>query len=79
MSAGLLVAAGLYVVAGRFWWRRVIVAGPVRGSSELWRADLAGAEARGEFSVFIVKAAFILLWPVALGWGWLAAQTGGDP
>ncbi|GAB1361327.1 hypothetical protein MASR1M32_05630 [Rhodobacter sp.] len=66
--------AVLYLLAGAFWWRRIVLPGPALGEAEEWHKDLARASARGDVSLLIVKATFILLWPLALGGGWLLSR-----
>lgn len=74
MSGIIITIAALYLATGAFWWRRIVLPGPVLGEPEDWRVDLAHSAQSGDVALFIVKGAFVLLWPLALGGGWLSAR-----
>lgn len=70
-----VVVTGFYLAAGEFWWRRIVVPGPVRYEPEKSRLELANAAMRGDVALLIAKGTFILLWPMALFSGWLMARA----
>lgn len=84
MIAAYAAAAGLYLFVGHLWWRKVVLpahAPPGFGRTEpaddavrLWQQDARAAEARGDVALLIVNATFVLLWPLALAFGWLTAR-----
>jgi len=67
----VLFSVLFYLAAGRFWWRRIVVPGPVEATPEAWRSDLAEADGRGDVAVLAVKAIFVLIWPLVLVMGLL--------
>ncbi|MFN8684168.1 hypothetical protein ACDP63_24080 [Paracoccus sp. P2] len=64
----------IYLALGLFWWRRIVIACPAPGQPEEWRKDLIEADARSDVALLLAKGTFILLWPLALGMGWLSAR-----
>lgn len=64
----------VYLAIGLFWWRRIIIAHPAQTQPEKWRKDLIEADVRSDVALLIAKGTFILLWPLALGFGWLLAR-----
>ena len=74
MPGTLIALSVFYLAAGGFWWHRIVLPGPLPGKAEDWRGDLAQASQRGDISLLIVKGTFVLLWPLALGWGWVSAK-----
>lgn len=71
MTAFLAIA---YLALGLLWWRRIVIASPAPGQPAEWRKDLIEANARSDVALLIAKGTFILLWPLALGIGWLSAR-----
>lgn len=63
--------ATLYLLAGAFWWHRIVLPGPALAEPEDWRVDLAQAALHGDIAFLVAKGTFVLLWPLALGWGFL--------
>lgn len=76
MSGIIITIAALYLATGAFWWRRIVLPGPVLGEPEGWRVDLAHSAQRGDFALLIVKGTFVVLWPIVLVLGWLTARIG---
>ena len=74
MSCLALALVALYIFLGAFWWRRIVLPGPVTGEPEDWRLGLALAARRGDIALLMAKGTFVLLWPLALGWGWVSAR-----
>ena len=74
MTTFSFCVAFAYLLCGMFWWRRIVVPGPPLGEPEDWRVDLAQAAQRGDVALLTVKGAFVLMWPLALGAGWLWAK-----
>jgi len=64
----------IYLALGLFCWRRIVIACPAPGQPEEWRKDLIEADARSDVALLLAKGTFILLWPLALGMGWLSAR-----
>ena len=71
MPAFLAIA---YLALGQFWWQRIVFASPAPDQHEQWRKDLIEADARSDVALLVAKGTFILLWPLALGIGWLSAR-----
>lgn len=73
-----------YLLLGNLWWRRIVL--PKSGSVPAewdeptddgvrhWRQEAKAAEARGDIALLIVKATFVLLWPLALAFGFVWAR-----
>lgn len=73
MTSFVIGSEVFYIVLGAFWWHRIVVPGPAC-EPEDWRLDLAQAAQRGDVALLIVKGAFVLMWPLALGAGWMLAK-----
>lgn len=84
MHPSLTVCALLYAVCGWALWRIVVL--PSKPSGELssdrevmaWRRDARQAEARGEIAMMLPKATFVLLWPIAIAFGFVIARIGSS-
>lgn len=63
-----------YLAFGQFWWQRIVFASPAPDQTEQWRKDLIEADARSDIALLIAKGTFILLWPLALAFGWVWAR-----
>lgn len=64
----------IYLAFGLFWWRRIVITCPAPNQPEEWHRDLIEADARSDVALLVAKGTFILLWPLALGVGWLSAR-----
>lgn len=73
----LALAALAYLLAGRYWWRKMMLPGPSMPVDALfederqtdlflWRCQASADEKRGALSVLVPKAIFLVLWPLAL-------------
>ena len=81
MTAALAIAAGLYLLLGHVFWRKTVLpVGPLPRADHAeaadeavraWQHEARVAEARGDVALLVVKAAFVLLWPLALAYGFI--------
>jgi hypothetical protein len=80
MTVTLLTAAALYSFVGWSLWRRIILpASPAPAPAlppdlRAWQANAILAEARGDLALLLPKATFVLVWPLALAFGVIAAR-----
>lgn len=75
----LILPVALSFASGQFCWRRIVLPSPATDNPEQWHIEFADAEARGDLACLIAKATFVLLWPFALGVGWLTGPRGLYP
>lgn len=66
----------LYLAAGAFWWRRIVLPGPTLDEPEEWRVDLAHSAQRGDVALLMAKGRFLVLWPIVLALGWVTTRIG---
>lgn len=71
MTAFLAIA---HLALGLFWWHRIVISGPASDQPEELREDLIEADARSDVALLVAKGTFILLWPLALAYGFLSAR-----
>ena len=85
MLTSIAIAAG-YLIVGGTLWKRIVVAGKAHPAPDgpeqaadamehaLWRLEAEASEAHGAMALLIPKATFVLLWPLAICFGFAVAQ-----
>ena len=70
----LITMASIYLACGEVYWRQLLRRAATADELALSAADVMRADLAAILAAATLRAAFLVLWPLVMAWGWASAR-----